>query len=128
MGEYDLALKSILTRRGSVLNQQTGLEVVRWMNTELPEVRSQQADLLAALMLEYAVAIHRKFDRFPDQVVLYVVEAPLRMVGKAAGGGLSFLCSIVDVRELDGVPCSESEFGTIFNRDCRTRLTRSGGY
>ena len=47
MHEYDIALKSILTRRtGTLLTRLTGLEVARWHNTEFPEVRSRRADLL----------------------------------------------------------------------------------
>jgi len=128
--EYDIALKSILTRRsGSVLSRLTGLTVSRWHNSELPEVRSQRADLLgetperrlihvelqstndarmAARMLEYSVAIQRSFGRFPEQLVLYVGEAPLRMAGRISGPGLSFECAIVDIRQLDSEPLLES--------------------
>ena len=124
MHEYDIALKSVLTRRtGGVLTRLTGREVVRWHNAELPEVRSRQADLLGETaertlvhvelqstndprmvlrMLEYAVAIQRGFERFPEQLVLYVGEAPLRMHGRVAVPGLAFECRIADIRELDG--------------------------
>src|SRR5580693_3969111 len=103
MHEYDIALKGILTRpSGTLLTRLTGLEVARWLNSELPKVRSRRADLLgetaqgrlvhvelqstndrrmAARMLEYSVAIKRAFGRFPEQLVLYVGEAPIRMEG-----------------------------------------------
>jgi predicted transposase/invertase (TIGR01784 family) len=100
MHESDAILKSILTRlAGSVLIELTGFAVERWHNTELPAVRHRRADLLGETssgrlvhielqstnqahmplrMLEYALAIHRKFHRFPEQIVLYVGNAPLR--------------------------------------------------
>ena len=130
MHEYDIALKNILTRReGTVLTRLTGLEVAHWHNSELPEVRSLRADLLgetrdqtlvhvelqntndprmAARMLEYAIGIHRAFDRFPTQLVLYVGEAPLRMTRVISGPGLSFKCAMVDIRDLDSEPLLES--------------------
>jgi hypothetical protein len=94
MREYDIALKSILTRLpGSVLAELTGFAVKRWHNVELPEARDLRVDLLgetgrrklehielqstnqggmAHRMLEYAVAIERQCRRFPEQIVLYV--------------------------------------------------------
>jgi predicted transposase YdaD len=124
MGEYDIALKSILTRGGgSVLTRLTGLAVKRWLSGELPDVRIQQADLLgetgdgtlvhvelqstndtrmAARMLEYAVAIHRRFDRYPRQLVLYVGDKPARMKDRIEEPDLTFRCAISDIRVLDG--------------------------
>ncbi len=47
MHEYDIALKRILTREPcGLVARLTGLEVTRWHNAELPEVRSRRADLL----------------------------------------------------------------------------------
>jgi len=128
--EYDAALKSILTRRsGSVLTRLTGLEVARWHNSELPEVRSRRADLLgetlagrlvhvelqstndsrmAERMLEYAIAIYRGFGQFPEQLVLYVGSAAVRMEGRVTGPGIDYRCRIVDIRDLDGEPLLES--------------------
>ncbi len=124
MGEYDIALKSILTRgENSLLSRLTGIRVTHWLSGDLPEVRISQADLLgetaegvllhvelqsgndpkmAARMLEYAVAINRKFERFPEQLVLYVGSQPMRMNNRIAGGGVTYECSIRDIRELDG--------------------------
>jgi predicted transposase YdaD len=123
MHEYDIALKSILTRpAGSALARLTGVEVARWHNTELPEVRSRRADLLgetqqgrllhvelqstngprmALRMLEYAVAIYRGFDRFPQQVVLYVGEAPLRMECRVAFPEITYEFRAIDIREIE---------------------------
>ena len=63
---------------------------------------------MAARMLEYAVGIHRAFDRFPEQLVLYVGEAPLRMTRAVSGPALSFECAMIDIRELDSEPLLES--------------------
>src|ERR1700735_5567838 len=124
MHEYDIALKSVLRRlSGSTLRELTGFTVARWHNTELPEVQNRRLDMLgetgdgtlvhielqstnqggmALRMLEYAAAIHRQFGRFPQQVVLYVGEAPLRMKNRIAGPHLEFVCRMVDIRSLDG--------------------------
>jgi len=124
MHEYDVTLKNVLTKsQGRALAQLTGFAVARWHNTELPAVRHRRADLLgktadgrlvhielqstnqphmARRMLEYSLAIHRKFKRFPEQMVLYVGNAPLRMKSRLAGPRLSFDCRIVDIREIDG--------------------------
>jgi hypothetical protein len=61
MHEYDIALKNILTRReGSVLMRLTGLEVARWHNTALPEVRSQRADLLGETLDKRLIHVERQ--------------------------------------------------------------------
>ena len=126
MREYDSALKSLLTRpSGSVLTALTGFKVDRWHNVELPAVRHRRADLLGETregglihielqsanharmsrrMLEYSLAIERKFGRFPEQAVLYVGAAPLLMERFLKGPRLSFDCPILDVRELDSEP------------------------
>ena len=123
MHEYDIALKSVLRRlSGSVLRELTGFTVARWHNTELPAVQSRRADMLgetaegtllhielqstnhagmALRMLEYAVAIHRQFGRLPEQMVLYVGQAKMRMNGEVKGAQLEFHCRMMDIRELD---------------------------
>jgi predicted transposase YdaD len=123
MHEYDATLKSILTRlAGRTLAELTGFAVERWHNVELPAVRHRRADLIgetfsgqlvhielqstnqsgmARRMLEYSLAIHRKFHRFPEQIVLYVGNAPLRMKSKLAAPGLSFEYRLVDIRDVD---------------------------
>jgi len=126
MHEYDITLKSILTRlAGSVLVELTGFRVERWHNVELPSVRHRRADMLgetaqgrlvhielqsanqagmALRMLEYSLAIHRKFHSFPEQVVLYVGNAPMRMKNRLAAPRLSFEYRLVDIRQLDSEP------------------------
>jgi len=130
MHEYDIALKSILMRRtGSLLTRLTGFEVSRWHNTEFAEVRSRRADLLgetpqgkllhvelqsrndpemAQRMLEYSTAIKRALGRFPHQLVLYVGEAAVRMGTHLSGPGITYDCTIFDIRELDSEPLLES--------------------
>jgi hypothetical protein len=47
MQEYDAALKNILTRGSAgFLSRLMGLEVAQFLNSDLPQVRSQRADLL----------------------------------------------------------------------------------
>ena len=126
MHEYDIILKNVLRRlSGGVLRELTGFAVARWHNVELPAVQNRRADMLgetadgtlvhielqsanqsgmALRMLEYAVAIHRRFGRFPRQVVLYVGQAPLRMPRRLTGPDLEFSCKMMDIRELDCEP------------------------
>jgi hypothetical protein len=59
-------------------------------------------------MAEYALALYRRFRQFPQQVVLYVGEAPLRMRESIAGPAISFRCRVVDIRQLDGEPLLDS--------------------
>ena len=131
MHEYDATLKSILTRSaGKALAEITGLEIARWLSTDLPAVRHRRADLLgetatrkllhlelqstnqthmARRMLEYSLAIHRKFHRLPEQIVVYVGNPPLRMKGRVSGPRLSFECRIMDIREIDSEPLLASD-------------------
>lgn len=124
MHEYDITLKSVLRRlTGSVLRDVTGFAVRSWHNVELPAVQNRLADMLgetadgtlvhielqstnhpgmALRMLEYSAAIYRRFGRFPEQLVLYVGEAPLRMKSRIAVPHLQFVCRMVDIRSLDG--------------------------
>jgi predicted transposase YdaD len=130
MQKYDVALKNILTRGAAgFLSRLMGLEVAQFLNSELPEVRSQRADLLgeatdgtlfhvelqssnddrmAFRMLEYLAAIEGKYRQIPRQLVLYVGEAAMRMDGRIASGRLSFEVRLLDIRDLDGVPLLES--------------------
>jgi hypothetical protein len=124
MHEYDTVLKSVLQRMpAGMLQQVTDFAVTHWHNIELPEVRSSRVDLLgetaerklvhielqstndpkmALRMAEYALAICRRFERMPEQVVLYVGQYPARMKTSLNGPHLSFDCRVVDIRELDG--------------------------
>ncbi len=126
MNEYDAALKTVLRRIGGrALRELTGFSVERWHNVEFSEVRDRRVDLLgetaddrlihvelqstndpdmALRMAEYSYAIFRQFRRFPEQSVLYVGMAPLRMESRLAGPHGAFECPIRDVREFDAEP------------------------
>ena len=130
MHEYDIAPKSVIRRLSApVLEALTGFAIDRWHNVELPEVRSLRADMIgesktgaivhielqstndadmALRMAEYALTLYRRFRQFPQQVVLYVGEAPLRMRESIAGSAISFRCRVVDIRQLDGEPLLDS--------------------
>jgi len=123
MGEYDVALKSVIRRMGRPsLRALTDLSIDRWHNVELPEVRDLRLDLLgetaeqqlvhielqstnesrmALRMLEYATAVCRQFDRFPEQIVLYFGSEPARMGTRLAGSRLAFEYRLADIREFD---------------------------
>ena len=130
MHEYDTALKSLLQHGREPFFALTSTAVDHWHNVEMPAVSNRRVDLLgeaadgrlihielqstndpsmALRMVEYSIAIYRRFGRFPEQVVLYVGEAPLRMTGGLNGPNFRFECGIVDIRELDGERLLESE-------------------
>jgi hypothetical protein len=124
MHEYDAALKNILTRPGSfVLAQLTGASSLKWLNVEAPKVSNRRVDLLGELpdgnlvhielqsrnekdfpmhMAEYLFGIGRQYGRLPQQVVLYLGEAPLRMKARVEGLDVSVRFHLVDIRDLDG--------------------------
>jgi len=94
-----------------------------WRDVELPEVTNPRIDLLgetgdgtlvhielqstndpqmALRMLGYGLRVYKLHGKFPNQVVLYLGEAPLRMSDQLMLRGLSFQYRAVDIRELDG--------------------------
>src|SRR5580704_17139446 len=124
MHEYDVALKNILTRRGSsVLAALTGASSLKWLNVEAPKVSNRRVDLLGELpdgnlvhielqsrnerdfpmrMGEYLFGIGRKYRRLPRQMALYVGEAWLRMKDRIEGPAAFVRFDLVDIREMDG--------------------------
>jgi len=131
MHEYDIALKVLLQASASAIIRQLtgGLSVDRWLNAEMPQVRTGRADLLGLTldglllhfelqstndpdmplrMLEYALLIYRVFGKFPKQIVLYVGERPLRMSADWVEPDLRFHYTLIDVRELDSAALLES--------------------
>jgi hypothetical protein len=124
MHEYDVALKRILTRPGSVLLAAlTGSSSLRWLNVEAPLVRNLRVDLLGESpdgelvhielqsrnendfplrMGEYSFGVALRHGRLPRQVALYVGAEPLRMKNEIAGPGWTFRFHLVDIRDLDG--------------------------
>jgi hypothetical protein len=129
--EYDVALKVIL--RGSarlVMEQLGGGALQSWLDVELPGVSSPRVDLLgesgagdllhfelqsgndaqmAIRMAEYSLRVFRQFGRFPQQVLLYVGSAPLRMETQLCGPDLWFRYRAVDIRDLDGSRLLDSD-------------------
>lgn len=124
MHEYDVALKRILIRPGSVLLAAlTGSTSLRWLNVEAPLVRNLRVDLLGESpdgelvhielqrrnekdfplrMGEYSFGVALPHGRLPRQVALYVGAEPLRMKDEIAGPGGVFRFDLVDIRDLDG--------------------------
>lgn len=131
MHEYDVALKRILTRPGSVLLAAlTGLPSLRWLNVEAPLVRNLRVDLLGESpdgdlvhielqsrnekdfplrMGEYSFGVALRHGRLPRQVALYVGSEPLRMPNEVTGPGGVFTYDLVDIRDLDGEKLLASE-------------------
>jgi hypothetical protein len=131
MQEYDVALKVLLQSQARrTISELTGTAVAKWLDVELPKVQKVRLDLLGETvddelihlelqsgndsamplrMAEYCLGVFRLFGRFPQQVLLYVGEEPLRMATELRGGGLSFHYEAVDIRSLDGDRLLESE-------------------
>jgi predicted transposase YdaD len=72
------------------------------------ELQSTNDADMALRMAEYALAVYRRFRKFPEQIVLYVGGSPLAMPAVLAGHSLEFRCRVVDIRELDGEALLES--------------------
>jgi len=72
------------------------------------ELQSTNDADMALRMAEYALAVYRRFRKFPEQIVLYVGASPLAMPDVLAGHSLEFRCRVVDIRELDGEALLES--------------------
>ena len=124
MHEYDVALKRILTRPGSVLlTALTGFDRLQWLNVETPTVRNLRVDALGKSpdenlvqielqsrnekhlpmrMGEYLFAIGRTHGRLPRQIALYVGDAKLRMKDWIETPDVSYRFHLVDIRDLDG--------------------------
>ncbi len=130
MHEYDISLKLLLRdSSGSVLKSLTGVEVRKWLDVEMPEIRDTRVDLLGETaggelihielqstndfmmpvrMLEYCTRVFRLFRRYPRQILLYVGEAALRMETELVAPNLAFRYEVADMRDLDGEPLLES--------------------
>jgi hypothetical protein len=124
MHEYDVALKNIITSRGSTIPEQlTGAASLKWINVEAPKVSNRRVDLLGERpdgdlvhielqsrnekdfplrMAEYLFGIGLRYGRLPRQVALYVGEARLRMKDRVEGPDVSVRFHLVDARDLDG--------------------------
>jgi hypothetical protein len=129
--DYDIALKLALQgSAGLVLHTLTGVQIERWLNVELPEVRNSRVDLLgetsdqrlihielqsrndsnmAVRMAEYCLSVYCRYRKFPSQMVMYVGEDPLRMDPELSSPDLSFRYKQVDIREIDGDALLDSD-------------------
>ena len=112
MQEYDGALEVLLQSQAArTISALTGTAIAKWLDVELPKVQNLRLDLLGETvddelvhlelqsgndsamplrMAEYCLGVFRLFGRFPQQVLLYVGEEPLRMATELRGGGLDF--------------------------------------
>src|SRR5947208_259275 len=100
MHDYDVAFKLTLQEVGLTIRELIGTTIARWINVELPEIRNTRVDMLgetpggelahielqstndstmALRMAEYCLGIYRQLGRFPQQVLVYVGEPPMRM-------------------------------------------------
>jgi predicted transposase YdaD len=123
MHKYDTVLKSLLLDpRNSLLEQITGAKIGQWLNVELPEVTQTRVDMLGKTidrrrligfelqsfndkllplrMAEYSLRVYRRHKEFPEQYVLYVGNAKLRMPSELKGP--AFFCSykIIDIQDI----------------------------
>ncbi|MGA8595596.1 MAG: DUF4351 domain-containing protein [Bryobacteraceae bacterium] len=139
MHEYDTVLKALLQgSANSILEQITGIRVAQWLNVELPQVQQSRVDLLgesaatakteeapnlvhlelqstnepqiALRMAEYSLRVYRQFQRFPQQIVLYVGDPEMRMPSELAGPQHVCRYTIIDIRSLDSEPLLHSPF------------------
>jgi predicted transposase YdaD len=126
MHEYDTALKDLLKSAGcSILRQLMGVEIVQWLNVELPKVQNLRVDLLGVTadgrlvhielqsnndpdmplrMAEYFIHIYRVYGRAPLQIVLYVGDGPAKMPTVFPAPQFPFSYHLIDIRELEGGP------------------------
>ncbi len=123
MYQYDIALKELFQSFEIGLTERlAGVAPVEWLNVELTETRAQRVDFVCRLadggifhmefqssndpamaqrMLDYFVALYRKYGSAPRQFVLYVGKEPLKMPDSLDLESLKFEYSIVDIGSLN---------------------------
>jgi len=134
--EYDTVLKSLLqdSKNSSIFEQITGARPSRWINVEFPEVQQTRVDLLVETadlrlinielqstndsllplrMAEYALRVYRLYKRFPQQYVLYVGDAEMRLPCELAGTDFQCRYIVKDIRAFD----EEALLGSLFASD-----------
>ncbi len=119
----DIALKELFQSVGTSLTERlAGAAPVEWLNVELTETRAQRVDFVCRLadsgifhlefqsaneqamarrMLDYYVALYKKYGVAPRQVVLYLGNESLRMPDSLDLESLQFRFSIVDLGNLN---------------------------
>jgi hypothetical protein len=123
MHEYDVAFKLILQQSvGIAIREIAGTTIAKWLDVELPEVRNTRVDLLGETargdlihielqstndptmplrMAEYYLRVFRLFGKFPEQILVYVGDAPLHMEAELRAPALQYSYRIVDVRDFN---------------------------
>ena len=122
MHEYDSVLKSLLQGpQSSLLELIADAKISRWLNVELPNVTQMRVDLLGRIsrsrrligfelqsfndplmpvrMAEYALLVYRVYGEFPEQYVIYVGDARMRMQSKLVGAAFRFHYKLIDIRD-----------------------------
>jgi hypothetical protein len=124
LNEYDATLKLLFQGSATgALRELVGVAVERWLNVELPRVRSPRVDLLgethegelvhvefqstndsamAHRMAEYYLGIHRQLGRYPQQTLVFVGDERLRMSDRLESPAMAFVYRLIDIREMDG--------------------------
>jgi predicted transposase YdaD len=99
--EYDTVLKTLSqSPQNTIFEKITHAKIDRWLDVEFPEVQQTRVNMLGDAqnrqliglelqstndmnlplrMAEYALRTYRLYSEFPDQYVLYVGEAAMRM-------------------------------------------------
>ena len=72
------------------------------------ELQSTNDPNMALRMAQYCLRVYRLFGKFPQQVLVYVGEAPMRMGTELRGPSLQYSYRMVDIREFDGERLLES--------------------
>ncbi len=124
MQDYDVTLKNLLTKPGSLLLEAlTGTPALRWLNVESPKVRNTRRDLLGETpdrkligieiqtrdqphlgfrIGEYQYATANRYKRMPRQIVLYIGRARKPPPDRYDDGKNVLQWDVVDIRDLDG--------------------------
>lgn len=122
----DALLKIILQKGSAEVYRQLHIEpVCEWLNVDLPRVENRRVDLLGRTasgrlihielqsandpdmpirMAEYGLAILRKYGEYPEQLMIYVGNPPLRMKRELRTSGLFCHYHLVDIRDIESEP------------------------
>jgi hypothetical protein len=130
MHEYDVAFKLVLQEWVDLaMREIAGTTIAKWLNVELPGVQNTRVDLLgetaggdlihielqstndssmALRMAEYCLRVLRVCGKLPQQILVYVGEAPMRMPTEIRGPGMQYSYRALDIRDMDGERLLES--------------------
>jgi predicted transposase YdaD len=151
--EYDTVLKALLqSPQNTIFEKITNAKIDHWLNVEFPQVQQTRVDMLGVAqngqliglelqstndmnlplrMAEYALRTYRLYGEFPDQYVLYVGEAEMRMPSELAGPRFACRYQILDIRSIDEEALLNSPFAgdnilaiLTNNRDRRETIQR----